>query len=1662
MLYPIVLETPMTTPPSVPMSASTGKRHFPPYLRLITFLLLSLLAFHSLAGVVYEDAENGDTAGWDIFDATPAGAAIENVYDADRGSRVIHLNGDRYFNGFRLRKADGNWWDAHEQATLRWSQRFDTVFTIYVRVLTEQGTRHLLYIPSDRGPIGSATAHYLLFGLGRAARDGDWHDFERDLSADLAALQPQNRLIAVQGMLIRGNGWLDDIEMGAIAPPTIRKVYVGQNASPAERHAAEELVKFLGLASGIELPIVDSLDPAHGPYFIIGTHNDYVDNLNNPPSTVQLGEDGFELRVVGDDLLIAGGSPRGTLYGVYHYLREQLGWEWYGADDPGTRPEGVTSIPIPTISEIHRPRFRYREVFSPEGGDNHDENDTSGGDFAARMMLNGQLGHRHILTMLDAHQGWGTDHLSAFNIGTESAMSAATEQQALNAVESILDNPEQRPGAAAKADLAAYATIQHTDGSARSGDPADIAFANTGEAAGAPLFDLTRRVADDLAASRPNVTLLGEAYLWSLKPPTNVTLPDNAGVLFAPIEADWSQPLETGSNQHLYLTGEPDQSIAAYLDGWSQRSDHILTWLYSTNFAGYLQPLPTVYPMIANIQALAARPEVEGIFIQDAYTTHGGSFAALHAWVYARLLWDPTQDGEQLVQQFCNGYYGPRAGPIMYRYIRALHDAATRHPGFVGTKTTPLQAYLNPDFVIHADALLAQAFQAAADNARFQRHVAIERMGIDWVMLLNGARLRAQAEQQGIDWPDSDESQRLARLDRLSDSVKNIAGMSNLAEGNASVDDVLDGLRIPRHLAARPIPCAGIATEDCVDLQELGFELADAELVGDPAASDGGAARLPGNTDIWGIQVPFQRLLPETGEWAVYARLRIDKNPLANDDDSALWMGIEPGVTKRVPIRELADGYYHTIRIDGSFRSYAGQGYLWFAPPNSSAIANLYVDRLFAIRRDAARDTLRQPCDDNPAPNCQQLQDASFELYSGIRVGTEIKDHYPDPAGGDDLDASLLAAWRHDDAASDGNVAWIARDNAHWAAQINLKTLLPRQGEWDIWAALRIEDASTGPAFRMGIWGGAGNPAIDIAPGEASDSVYQLIKLPGDGYRHDQVTDDGVVWFQTQGASLLVDRLILVPRGEDPRQQPPTGGTLTLEQASAFLARATFGPRMEEIQSLASSGNLETWIDEQFTHPASSHYAWLEHHASAPLDWDTERDNAQYVRLSAWWDIVVNDTDQLRQRVALALSEIFVVSSRGPLAAAPDGLASYYDVLVNGAFGNFRDLLLDVSRHPMMGHYLSYAGNAKAHDGSHPDENYAREIMQLFTIGLEQLNPDGSPRLGADGHPLPTYDQHDITELARVFTGWSTDDGQFEIEAGWTHESRIHPMTTFEWAHDDGEKRVLGHVIPAGQTTEEDLASAIDILFNHPNTGPFIARRLIQRLVTSNPSPDYIRRVAEAFADNGTGARGDMKAVVKAILLDPEALHGDLARPQNFGKVREPLLFLSNLWRAFHVRQGPHQLGAFRFTSIGFSEHDFLQQTGPLTALTVFNFFTPDDSPQVLANSGLVAPEMNVMGIDGLHTLVYEFAHETGEYGVHKLTAHLDLDEEIRLIDTGEFDTLLDRLDRLLLAGHMTAEQHAILREYLEYKSQTPLSHRALAQDIVALVMLSPDYAVQR
>jgi len=328
----------------------------------------------------------------------------------------------------------------------------------------------------------------------------------------------------------------------------------------------------------------------------------------------------------------------------------------------------------------------------------------------------------------------------------------------------------------------------------------------------------------------------------------------------------------------------------------------------------------------------------------------------------------------------------------------------------------------------------------------------------------------------------------------------------------------------------------------------------------------------------------------------------------------------------------------------------------------------------------------------------------------------------------------------------------------------------------------------------------------------------------------------------------------------------PPASQIGTQGAARLLTQGTFGPTLDEIHATAVQS-----YDQWFATQAAAEPSFI-------LD-QVPQSNSD--RLLPWWTVAVNSPDQLRQRMAFALSQIFVVS--GASGLENQGVASYSDLLVAHSLGNFRDLLDAVSRSPVMGQYLSFFRNDKANPltGSHADENYARELMQLFTVGLVMLNPDGTVKTDAAGNPIPAYGLPEVENLARVFTGWASNPippSKVGDENAWRYElDDLNPMAPYEAHHDTGAKTLIGGVvIPAGGTCESDLKVALDTLFQHPNVGPFIGRKLIQRLVTSNPSPAYLSRVSATFADDGTGVRGNLELIRK--LLQPAASRSRLQR----------------------------------------------------------------------------------------------------------------------------------------------------------------------------------------
>ncbi|MDP9097142.1 MAG: DUF1800 domain-containing protein, partial [Pseudomonadota bacterium] len=493
-----------------------------------------------------------------------------------------------------------------------------------------------------------------------------------------------------------------------------------------------------------------------------------------------------------------------------------------------------------------------------------------------------------------------------------------------------------------------------------------------------------------------------------------------------------------------------------------------------------------------------------------------------------------------------------------------------------------------------------------------------------------------------------------------------------------------------------------------------------------------------------------------------------------------------------------------------------------------------------------------------------------------------------------------------------------------------------------------------------------------------------------------------------------LSKVIVLPRpiSKPPVVSVPKSVPLTPYGAARLLGQASMGASAADIASVQSMG-ITGWVDHQIAMPREiSLWDWLtlKGYKNGP------RSNDNGLMDMAVWRQAIVSNDQLRQRVGHALLDIFVVSAEGIAGYAHGfGMAAYIDLLMDGAFGSFRTLLGNVSSNACMASYLTFINSYKADPvlGTHPDENFAREVMQLFTIGLYQLNPDGTRKLAA-GQPIETYTLDDISGLARVFTGFNWPAGDLT-----TPDPYRLPVSLDPSQHEMGPKSFLGTTIPAGTDGFTSRDKALDTLFMHANVGPFIGKQLIQRLVTSNPSPAYVGRVAAAFANDGKGVRGNLGAVVRQILLDPEARAGDAAAGTGnaadpvWGRLRTPAQRITNWARAFNATS-PSDQWAIGDLSTPWK----LLGESPGHASSVFNFFRPGYAPpgSVFPTRGLVAPELQATTEPTLLSYV-NYVQSLVAGNVWALDVKADY-SSLSLLK-GNVVALLNELNALLAAGQL-------------------------------------------
>ncbi|AMN50029.1 hypothetical protein AK823_09210 [Psychrobacter sp. P2G3] len=513
--------------------------------------------------------------------------------------------------------------------------------------------------------------------------------------------------------------------------------------------------------------------------------------------------------------------------------------------------------------------------------------------------------------------------------------------------------------------------------------------------------------------------------------------------------------------------------------------------------------------------------------------------------------------------------------------------------------------------------------------------------------------------------------------------------------------------------------------------------------------------------------------------------------------------------------------------------------------------------------------------------------------------------------------------------------------------------------------------------------------------------------------------------------------------------------------AARFLQQAQFSSTKAEIKDLKSIG-INQWLNRQFSMPVEiTAYNWLLQQGH------NTKKNKYSDRPGDWmaWQQLLSSKDTLRKRMALALSEILVLSSE-QLSLPHRGFAigAYWDLLNKYAFGSFRDLLKSVTLNLGMGAYLDLRHSRRANDrGRRPDENYAREVMQLFTIGLVELNLDGTPKLH-NGEPIETYTQETVTNIARALTGWTVDNRSNVTKSDTYVEFTRNPMINIPSRHDTRSASFFGVTVPEGSNGEQALEIVIDTLFNHSNVGPFISKQLIQRLVTSNPSPDYVSRVATIFNSNDKGERGNLKSVLQAILTDKEARILPKEHKPTIGKVREPMIRLIQWVHTFTNRRS---ISGEWMISTTISRKWGLGQS-PLRAPSVFNFFDADYAPNTddFTRNGIVAPELqlhNVTSTVSYINYIKRIIEKGVLYGFIETIIEIapNYDEEMKLHDQPK--KLVEHLKLTLCAGQMSHKTTSLIISALnELTDDSPRGKENRVHLAILMTMVSPDYLVQR
>jgi hypothetical protein len=717
------------------------------------------------------------------------------------------------------------------------------------------------------------------------------------------------------------------------------KIHVGPEPDVITLNAAAELADYLQRISGTKLlPLLQEAKAADDPLIVVGRENPLTPKLAPDIPYNTLGDDGFVIRYVGRHIVIAGATPRGTMYGVNWLLDRKLGVKWLSPDYAYV-PNMPTLTLMPT-NEIQIPQFHYREVLSTEGQDK---------TFRAHNLLNGEShgpsfspsppeidswrhewsakgGEANFLELLPTSI-YGKDHPDWYAGGQIAMMNKDLRKEMSNVLVARLR---------ALPDYRSIWFEVHDMDWGWDMDRESRAFADAhGQHPSAPRLDMMIDVANRVRAALPDAKLAFNAYHWSFTPPDAMRVPDYLLVVPMTIHLDYSSALNKARNQKL------GRDIAT----WNAISNHILVWDHITNFSGFIQPTPNIYPIANSIKWLATLNHVEGYFAEGSWNTPKAEFSSLRAWLIARLLWNPNEDVHQLVSQYCGYYFGPAAGPFILRYIDLMHEAIAKSGDILREKTQVDMRMFDLDFIRAADKLFENAAAAAMPSPLFSKHVEEARMPLDYVILARRSEYHAAAGRLGEIW-DDDIAARYARLM----STARTAGLNEYRQGG-DLDELATLLAIERREPKPSEVVSNIPKSDWFELQDLSFNRYNgAGIVADPVASDGASARMLGSDPTWAVQIKLDKL-PKTGCWDLYVDIRADGDS-SRANDNATRVGSYPSFGNFIEVKlgEFKDNRYHSVKVPGGPFSYTEnfEEGIYVAP--EAATKFVYVDRATGVR----------------------------------------------------------------------------------------------------------------------------------------------------------------------------------------------------------------------------------------------------------------------------------------------------------------------------------------------------------------------------------------------------------------------------------------------------------------------------------------------------------------------------------------------------------------------------------------------------------------------------------------------------------------------------------------------------------------------------------------